>query len=188
MIKNIAIFASGVGTNALNIIRTFEKSDEINIKLLICNKSDAPILDSVKKYNIETLIISNEKTNDSKFLIENCNWFNINLIVLAGFLRKLPKEFIEYFPNQIINIHPSLLPKYGGQGMWGDNVHKKVIENKEKESGITIHYVDTEYDSGEIIAQFKCDLKEETTFKDLKSKISELEMMYYPYVIETILI
>lgn len=188
MKKNIAIFASGSGTNAINIIKTFKDSDEIDVKLLICNKSDAPVLESVKKYNINILIISNEQVNDSKLLIDNCNWYNVNLIVLAGFLRKLPKEFIEYFPNQIINIHPSLLPKYGGPGMWGDNVHKKVIENKDIQSGITIHYVDSEYDSGEIIAQFKCDLEQSTTFDELKSKISDLEMIYYPYVIETILI
>jgi phosphoribosylglycinamide formyltransferase-1 len=188
MKKNIAIFASGNGTNAINIIKTFKDSDEINVKLLICNKEDAPVLESIKEYNINTLIISNEQVNDSKLLIDNCNWYNVNLIVLAGFLRKLPKEFIDYFPNQIINIHPSLLPKYGGAGMWGDNVHKKVIESGDKESGITIHYVDTEYDTGEIIAQFKCDLYEKINLEELRNKISDLEMMYYPYVIETILI
>ena len=188
MKKNIAIFASGKGTNAINIIKTFKDSDEIDIKLLICNKYDAPVLESVKEYNINTLIISNDQVNDSKLLIDNCNWYNINLIVLAGFLRKLPKEFIEYFPSQIINIHPSILPKYGGPGMWGDNIHTKVIENDDKESGITIHYVDSEYDNGEIIAQFKCDLDDSKNLEKLKNKISDLEMMYYPYVIETILI
>jgi phosphoribosylglycinamide formyltransferase-1 len=188
MKKNIAIFASGNGTNAINIIKTFKDSDEIDVKLLICNKADAPVLESIKEYNINTLIISNEQVSDSKLLIDNCNWYNVNLIVLAGFLRKLPKEFIDYFPNQIINIHPSLLPKYGGIGMWGDNVHKKVIESDDKESGITIHYVDPEYDTGEIIAQFKFDLDEKINLEELRSKISKLELMYYPYVIETILI
>lgn len=188
MKKNIAIFASGSGTNAINIIKTFKDSDEIDVKLLICNKSDAPVLESIKEFDVEVLLITNEQVNDSKFLIDNFNWYNVNLIVLAGFLRKLPKEFVDYFPNQIINIHPSLLPKWGGVGMWGDHVHKKVIESGDKESGITIHYVNSEYDSGEIIAQFKFDLKEETTLEELKYRISELEMMYYPYVIETILI
>lgn len=188
MNKNIAIFASGRGTNAINIINQFKKSEDIHVKLVICNKQQADVVKAAKKLRVEVIVINNEQVNDSKFLIDTLNWYNINLITLAGFLRKLPEEFVNYFSNQILNIHPSLLPKYGGQYMYGDNVHKKVLENSEKESGITIHFVSNEYDKGEIIAQFKCDIEEDETLESLKEKINKLEMIYYPYVIETILI
>lgn len=188
MKKNIAIFASGKGTNAINLIKQFKSSADVEVKILICNKSDAPVIKEAKKLKIDVLVLTNQQIDDSKFLIEQCNWYNTNLLVLAGFLRKLPKEFIKYYQNQIVNIHPSLLPKYGGKGMWGDNVHKSVLENRESVSGITIHYVDEDYDTGEIIAQFECEISEDETIESLKTKINQLEMIYYPYVIETILI
>lgn len=188
MKKNIAIFASGKGTNAINIINQFKKSEDIDIKLLICNNELSEVVKSAKRLRVEVLVLTNEQINDSKLLIDTCNWYNINLITLAGFLRKLPEEFINYFTNQIINIHPSLLPKYGGKGMHGDNVHRVVLENKEKESGVTLHFVNSDYDNGEIIAQFKCEIDDNETLETLKEKINKLEMIYYPYVIETILI
>jgi phosphoribosylglycinamide formyltransferase-1 len=121
-------------------------------------------------------------------LIDTCNYYNINLVALAGYLRKLPSNFLNTYTNQVINIHPSLLPKYGGLGMYGDKIHNLVLENKEAETGITIHYVNEEYDSGEIIAQFTTKIEQSDNLQIIKEKISKLEKIYYPYVIETILV
>jgi phosphoribosylglycinamide formyltransferase-1 len=154
----------------------------------LCNNQKAAVVESVKKLGVEVIIVSNEQIEDSKFLIDTCNYYNINLIALAGFLRKLPNNFLNTYLNQVINIHPSLLPKYGGLGMYGDKIHKLVLENKEVETGITIHFVNEEYDSGEIIAQFTTEIDESDELENIKEKISKLEKIYYPYVIETILV
>lgn len=181
----IAIFASGSGSNAENIANYFSKSHEVDISLFLTNNAHAFVLERAKKLGIKSKVFTKDeflKTDDIlHFLIEN----DINFIVLAGFLLKMPENIIKVFPNKIINIHPALLPKYGGKGMYGDNVHKAVVEAKEQESGITIHYVNENYDEGKIIFQTKCEVLPTDTHEDVAAKIHELEYEHFPKVIES---
>jgi len=171
----IAIFASGEGTNAESIINHF-KSTGVKITL-VCNKSNAGVLTKAKLTNIPTYIIDKD--------------FNLNesydLIILAGFLWKIPNHLIKQYPNKIINIHPSLLPKFGGKGMYGMNVHKAVIDAKEVESGITIHYINENYDEGDIIKQYKCHVYSDDTAESLSNKVRVLELENYAKVIEELI-
>lgn len=187
MIKNIAIFASGEGTNAQSIIDYFKKSDKVKVALIVSNKKDANVLNRAKKENTPTLIIDKYSFFESDETINKLKSLNIDLIVLAGFLWMIPPTLIKVFPEKIINIHPALLPKFGGKGMYGMNVHKAVIDAKEKESGISIHYVNENYDEGKIIVQHKCKVDENETPETLANKIHELEHNFYPKVIEYIL-
>jgi phosphoribosylglycinamide formyltransferase-1 len=156
--KNVAIFASGEGTNAENLFNYFNNDKRVKIKLVVTNSDTAGVVARAEKYKKNVQIISKTALKNTLLkIIEFLQTEKIDIIVLAGFLLKIPEAFIKAFPNQIINIHPSLLPKYGGKGMYGINVHKAVVENKESESGITIHYVNEEYDKGEIILQAKCE-------------------------------
>jgi phosphoribosylglycinamide formyltransferase-1 len=184
----IAIFASGSGSNAENIANYFSKSQEIDISLFLTNNANAFVLERAKKLGIKSKVFTKDEflktDNILHFLHEN----NINLIVLAGFLLKIPQNLIKSFPNKIINIHPALLPKFGGKGMYGDNVHKAVVEANETESGITIHYVNENYDEGEIIFQAKCEVLPEDTYQDVANKIHKLEYEHFPKVIGGILI
>lgn len=180
--KKILIFASGNGTNTQNIINYF-RSSEIVISKIICNYSDAKVLDIAQNENIESIIIS-ENQLDSDDLLNLLKQLEPDLIVLAGFLLKIPKSITDIF--KIVNIHPSLLPKFGGKGMYGMNVHKAVIESFEEESGITIHWVNENYDDGNIIKQYKCKVSDLDTPKTLSEKIRELELNY-PSVIKSIL-
>jgi len=186
--KNIAIFASGEGTNAENLFNYFNNDKRVKIKLVVTNSDTAGVVARAEKHKKNVQIISKaalfEYTNQ---IIEFLQTEKIDIIVLAGFLLKIPEAFIKAFPNQIVNIHPSLLPKYGGKGMYGINVHKAVVENKETESGITIHYVNEEYDKGEIILQAKCDVKENDTPESLAAKIRKLEFEFFPKAIEKII-
>lgn len=181
----IAIFASGSGSNAENIANYFSKSQQVDICLFLTNNPNAYVLERAKKLGIKSLVFNKEqflKTDEIvQFLLKN----DINLIVLAGFLLKIPKNLIKLFPNKIINIHPALLPKFGGKGMYGDNVHKAVVEANETESGITIHYVNEYYDEGEIIFQAKCEVLPTDTHEDVAAKIHELEYEHFPKVIES---
>jgi phosphoribosylglycinamide formyltransferase-1 len=185
---NAAIFASGEGTNAENIIKHFTNDPRIKIKLVITNRDDAGVVARAEKYKKNVQIIGKEALNNySEKIIEFLRAEKIDLIILAGFLLKIPEAFVKAFPNKIVNIHPALLPKFGGKGMYGINVHKAVIENKEAESGITIHFVNEEYDKGEIILQERCKVEPNETPETLASKIRELEHNYFPKAIEKLL-
>ncbi len=185
---NVAIFASGEGTNAENLFNYFANDSRIKIKLVVTNKDDAGIILRAGKYNKNVHILSKSALqNYSNQFIEFLKVEHIDLIVLAGFLLKIPIEFINAFPNKIINLHPSLLPKYGGKGMFGKYVHQAVIDNKEKQSGITIHFVNEEFDKGEIILQATCEINLNETVETLTKKIQELEFEHFPKAIEIFL-
>lgn len=187
--KRLAIFASGTGSNAMNIIQFFKNSDAVEIAFVLSNKQDAPIVVNAEKEGVEAVVVSNQEVETANTVVDLCLSKSVDYIILAGFLRKIPEKLIELYPNRIINIHPSLLPKYGGKGMYGANVHKAVLENKETESGITIHFVNSEFDKGEIIAQFTCKMDENETLESLQKKIHQLEHTNFPAVIKnTILV
>jgi phosphoribosylglycinamide formyltransferase-1 len=192
-VKKIAIFASGKGSNAGKIIEGplptspnggGEKKTSYEVGLIVSNKPDAGVLKIAEKNNIPTLIIDKEKFFRGNGYVDELKEMKIDLIVLAGFLWKIPLSLINAFRNRIINIHPALLPKYGGKGLYGNYVHEAVLSNKENESGITIHYVDEIYDHGDIIFQTHCPVMETDTPESLAQRIHELEHKYYPLVIE----
>ena len=184
---NIAIFASGSGTNAENISKYFSKSTNINVKLILTNKKDAFVLQRAENLNIKSAFLNKEQLSDSTTLIKLLDENKIEFIVLAGYLKLIPEFLIEAFPNKIINIHPALLPKFGGKGMYGMNVHRSVVENNETETGITVHYVHAKYDDGNIISQFKCLIEKTDSAEDVAAKIHILEMENFPKTIEKIL-
>ena len=179
---SIAIFASGTGSNALNIIEYFKNNSKIKVAFVLCNKFEAPIVKSAFEKGIKVIVCTNQEVENSEFLYDICKKNKVTEIILAGFLRKIPA-----FQNKIINIHPSLLPKYGGNGMYGKFVHEAVIKNDEKETGISIHLVNDEYDKGEIIAQYKVELSEKETIDSIQQKIHILEMKNFPKTIEEFL-
>lgn len=185
--KNIAIFASGEGTNAQNIIDYFKHSTKAKVSVVISNSAVANVINRAKKAQIETLIIDRERFYGSQHLAEDLKSKSIDLIVLAGFLWIVPESLILAFPNKIINIHPALLPKFGGKGMYGMNVHKAVVEAKEKESGITIHYVNENYDEGEIISQHTCPVNNTDTAESVANKIHMLETEFFPKIIDQVI-
>lgn len=184
--NNIAILASGSGSNAENIILHFKNNLQAKITLIATENSHAFVIERAKKHNINTLAFSVDQLNNGD-LLKIFEQYDINFIVLAGFLKLIPQNLIDHYPNRIINIHPALLPNYGGKGMYGDRVHKAVISNKEHESGITIHYVNSNYDEGNIIFQAKCNVLENDTPEILAQKVHQLEYKYYPQIIENIL-
>ncbi len=179
--KNIVIFASGSGSNAENIYNYIKDNNEINISLIVTNNKNAYVIERAKKLNIPCEIITKLQFKDRDFVLNILKKYNTDLIVLAGFLLLIPEYLINEY--KIINIHPALLPNYGGKGMYGDNVHKAVIENKENESGITIHFVNNKYDDGKIIFQAKCKILQQDTFETLAEKIHTLEYKHFPHVI-----
>lgn len=183
----VAILASGSGTNAENIVRYFEKNDKIEIACIISNKKDAFVLERAKQLNIPSAYFSKDDFENTSKVIAYLIEKKINFIVLAGFLLKIPQNIINLYPQNIINIHPALLPKYGGKGMYGDNVHKAVIAAGEKESGITIHYVNENYDEGATIFQATCTIESTDNYEDLAKKVHELEYKHFPEVIENLL-
>lgn len=185
---NAAIFASGEGTNAENLITYFKNDPRIKIKLVITNRDDAGVIKRAEEHKKTVQIISKDALNNyTDQIIEFLNTEKIDLIILAGFILKIPEKLVKAFPDKIVNIHPSLLPKYGGKGMYGANVHKAVIENKEQESGITIHFVNEEYDKGRIILQAKCPVLSNDTAETLAAKIHQLEYDYFPKAIEELI-
>ena len=183
---SIAIFASGAGSNAQKIIDYFKNSNYININLIVCSNPKAGIITIANNEKIPVLFIKKETFEYTGYLKELKN-YNITFIVLAGFLWKIPATLISNYPNKIINIHPALLPSYGGKGMYGNAVHAAVINAKEKKSGITIHYVDDKYDHGNIIFQATSTVDESDTVETLAKKIHELEHAFYPKQIEKII-
>lgn len=186
--KKLAIFASGTGSNAAKIIEYFsEPGKQIKISLIVCNNPNAGVLHIASKNFIPTLIINKELFFSDNAYLPQLKQYEIDYIVLAGFLWKIPNKLIAAYPNKIINIHPALLPKYGGKGMYGDNVHKAVIENKETQSGITIHFVNEQYDEGKIIFQTSCNIDKNDTAETLAKKIHVLEHKHYAEVIEQLI-
>jgi len=186
MIK-VAIFASGSGSNAENIINYFKDHNIVEIVSIISNKNDAFVHERAKKLGIESVTFSKNDFEITDKVINYLKEKGIDFIILAGFLLKIPQSLLNTYPNRIINIHPALLPKYGGKGMYGDNVHKAVVEAKETESGITIHYVNENYDEGAIIFQAKCAVEKEDTYEDVAEKIHSLEYEYFPKIIKKII-
>jgi phosphoribosylglycinamide formyltransferase-1 len=184
MNSKIAIFASGRGSNADQIIQYFENNDSVNIGLIVSNKKKAGVLELASKHNINTLILDRNSFYNSEELLNDLAIKGITHIVLAGFLWMIPDYLILSFKEKIINIHPALLPKYGGKGMYGHHVHQAVLENKESESGITIHLVNEKYDEGKILFQASCELKPEMDAKEIAAKVLTLEHYYFPRIIE----
>jgi formyltetrahydrofolate-dependent phosphoribosylglycinamide formyltransferase len=185
--NHIAIFASGAGSNAQQIINHFRDASNIEIKLIVCNKPNAGVLTIAEKENIPSLLIEKERFFNGDHYLPELQKNNIDLIVLAGFLWKVPAALIKAYPKKIINIHPALLPKYGGKGMFGNHVHNAVIINKETESGISIHYVDEIYDHGAVIFQASCPVDANDTAETLARKIHVLEHQHYPKAIADLL-
>ena len=182
--KNIALFASGNGTNVQRIAEYFAESEDVCIKLIVCNKATAYVMERAKNLKINTLLIDKAMFYESDEVVKILQKLEINLIVLAGFLWLIPDNLIQAFPQKIINIHPALLPKYGGKGMYGMHVHSAVVANKEQFSGISVHYVNQNYDEGDIIFQKKCAISSEDTAEDVAKKVHELEYIYYPEIIK----
>lgn len=184
---NVAVFASGNGTNAQRIIEYFSDNPQIKIALVLSNKQDAFVLQRAQRLNVPTFCFTSAELKNTSIVQDKFKEYKIDFIVLAGFMIMVPDSLIKLFPNKIVNIHPALLPKYGGKGMYGDHVHKAVIELKEKESGISIHYVNENYDEGAIIFQAKCEITPTDTPETLAVRIHELEHKYYPEIIEKVL-
>jgi phosphoribosylglycinamide formyltransferase-1 len=184
MAVKIAIFASGSGSNAENLIRYFEQSKHVDIVLILSNKLDAFVHERAKKLHIPSLSFTKNQFSESDFILNLLQEKKINLIILAGFLLKVPANLIHAYPNKIINIHPALLPKYGGKGMYGQHVHEAVVAHNEKETGITIHYVNEHYDEGTIIFQAKCAVLPTDTADDVAQRVHQLEYEHFPKVVE----
>jgi phosphoribosylglycinamide formyltransferase-1 len=185
--KRIIIFASGSGTNAENLIKFFQNRDNASVVQVLTNNPYAKVIERCKLLKTNCLSFDRAalyKSGEISSILKNNN---PNLIVLAGFLWKFPDELLNEFPNKVINIHPALLPKYGGKGMYGKHVHEAVIKNREQETGITIHYVNEHYDEGAIIFQAKCKVELTDTVEIVAEKIHELEMFHFPKVVESIL-
>ena len=185
MPKNIAIFASGSGSNAENIIRYFKSKETICVCLVVSNKSDAFVLERARALGVPSeVFLRDEWKGDGANVLAALHRYEIDFIVLAGFLAHVPDAILHTYPNKIINIHPSLLPKYGGKGMYGDRVHEAVVAAGETETGITIHYLNEQYDEGEVILQAACPVLPEDTPANVAAKVHALEYEYYPRVIE----
>ena len=182
--KNIAIFASGSGSNAEEIMKHFQRHPHAQVALVISNNASAYVLERAKKFHIKSLIFSRQKLVETSLVDEVLKTHHIDFIVLAGFMLLFPVRLIRKFPDKILNIHPALLPKYGGKGMYGMHVHQAVVDNRENETGITIHMVNEKYDEGRIIFQATCAVDPSDTPDDVAKKVHQLEYAHYPVVIE----
>ncbi len=185
--KRIVIFASGSGSNAENLIKFFHNSDNASVIQVLTNNSYAKVLERCKKLNVSALSFNRIAFSKSEDVLNILKASKPDLIVLAGFLWKFPEFILNEFKNKVINIHPALLPKYGGKGMYGMHVHEAVVAHKETETGITIHYVNENYDEGAVIFQAKCKVLPLDSAEDVATKIHELEMEYFPKVVEKLL-
>ncbi len=184
--KKILLFASGNGSNVENIIQYFKNNKEVSILGVFSNNPEAKVLAIAKSYNITSYVFNRNELNEG-FVLKKINELQPDLIVLAGFLWKMPEEIIQQYPNKIINIHPALLPKFGGKGMYGMKVHQAIIENKESTTGITIHYVNEHYDEGEFIFQHQIAIVDCQTPEAIATKVNQLEHEHFPKVIEKLL-
>jgi phosphoribosylglycinamide formyltransferase-1 len=185
--KHISIFASGKGSNAQAIIDYFKNNRTIKVALIITNNKTAGVIQIAKDNRIPFDIISPAELKVEEEILDLLEVYQIDLIVLAGFLLLIPAYLVKAYPNKIINIHPALLPKYGGKGMYGNKVHETVLTNKESETGITIHYVNEKYDEGEYIAQFRCHVEPSDSIEIIAAKVHQLEHEHYPNEIEKLL-
>ena len=187
MKKNIAIFASGSGSNAENIIRYFQKNDSVQVSLVLSNKSDAYVLERAHRLGVPCNVFPKEDWIAGDEILAILQEYRIDFVVLAGFLVRVPDLLLHAYPDKIINIHPALLPKFGGKGMYGDRVHEAVVAAGEKESGITIHYINEHYDEGNAIFQATCPVLPTDSPDDVAKKVHALEYEYFPQVIEQVL-
>lgn len=185
--KRVVIFASGSGSNAENLIRFFQKSDNASVILVLTNNPHAKVLNRCKKLKVSALSFNKIAFTETEDVLNILKHTNPDLIILAGFLWKFPEDILKHFTNKVINIHPALLPKFGGKGMYGKYVHEAVVDQKETETGITIHYVNEHYDEGAIIFQAKCEVKASDSAENVAEKIHELEMEHFPKVVEKLL-
>lgn len=185
--KNIAIFASGNGTNAENIIRYFSNESKAKVTIVLSNKPEAKVIKKAEALGVEAAFFDRAGFYTTGEVLDELKQKGVDLIVLAGFLWLVPKEIIAEYRGRIVNIHPALLPLFGGRGMYGDRVHLAVIESGMKESGITIHYVNEQYDSGDIIFQARCPVLPDDDVDTLASRVHSLEYKYYPEVISRLL-
>jgi len=185
--KQIAIFISGAGSNARNIIQHFKGNDVGRVAILLSNKPENGAEQIAQENNIQLISFTKTELNESDVIIDTLKEYHVDLIVLAGFLLKIPETLVKAFPNQIINVHPALLPKFGGKGMYGKHVHEAVFEAKETETGITIHYVNEHYDEGNVIAQFKCSIDDNVTPETIEQNVRELEQNYFAQTIEKLI-
>jgi len=186
-LKNIAIFASGTGSNATKIVEHFNNHPTINVALIISNKKKAKVLDMAKSKHIPTLLINRTSFYQSEDLLTDLERHQIDFIALAGFLWLIPPYLVKHFPNKMVNIHPALLPKYGGKGMYGQYVHQAVRANNEPTSGITLHYVNEHYDEGNIIFQASCPVVATDSAQDIAKNVLKLEHYYFPRILESLL-
>ena len=185
--KKIAVFASGAGSNAVNLVNYFSGKKIGEVALLISNNPEAPVLEKMKALNIPTAVVAKEAFQDPSYMLPLLSEFDISFIVLAGFLKMIPPYLIQAFANRIVNIHPALLPKYGGKGMYGMHVHEAVVAAGEKKTGITIHFVNERYDEGKAIFQAICPVTDSDSPADVAHKIHELEQTHFPKVVEEVL-
>jgi len=184
---NIAIFVSGSGSNCENLIHYFSGSDRVNCALVVSNKPDAYALVRAKNLGVPTAVVTKSELNDETVVLPLLREYDIHFIVLAGFLPLIPNFLIDVYPRRMVNLHPALLPKYGGKGMWGHHVHEAVKAAGETETGMTVHWVTPVCDAGEIIAQYKVALSPDDTIDDIAEKEHQLEMEYFPKVVEQVL-
>ena len=184
MKTNIAIFVSGSGSNCENLIRYFKGSEQIDTPLVVSNKPDAYALVRANNLGVPAVVVSKAELNDPDVMLPLLRKYNIDFIVLAGFLPLIPDFLIAAYPRKMVNLHPALLPKYGGKGMWGHHVHEAVKAAGEQETGMTVHYVTPVCDAGEIIAQYKVALFPDDTVDDIAAKEHKLEMRYFPEIVE----
>ena len=187
MKKNIAIFASGSGSNAENIIRYFQENDLIRVALVLSNRSDAYVLERAHRLQVPSEVFLKEDWVSGEQILALLHEYHIDFIVLAGFLVRVPERLLHAYPDKIINIHPALLPKFGGKGMYGDRVHEAVVAAGEKKSGITIHYINERYDEGNIVFQAACPVLPTDSPEDVAKKVHALEYEHFPRVIERVL-
>ena len=184
---NIAIFVSGSGTNCENLIKYFAGSDTVNVSLVVSNKADAYALVRAGRLGVPTAVAPKADLNNAAVMLPLLKRYGIGFIVLAGFLPLIPDFLIDAYPRRIVNIHPALLPKYGGKGMWGHHVHEAVKAAGDTETGMTVHWVTPVCDGGEIIAQYRVALSPDDTADDIAEKEHQLEMKYFPKVVETVI-
>ena len=187
-LKKIAILASGSGSNAENLISYFNQHDTAKVVFVLTNNPHAGVINRCKRLAVPVFVMANSEFENPDNVLQLLNKNQVDVIVLAGFLRKIHPRLIDAFPNSIINIHPALLPSFGGKGMYGEKVHQAVINAKEKESGISIHFVNDEYDEGKIIFQAKCAVDKHETVLSLAEKIHQLEHQHFPKVLEQLLL
>jgi len=185
--KKIVLFASGSGSNVENIVNFFAKNDKVEISLVLTNNPNAYVIERCGQLGVACRVFGRKEFRETGSVLEQLQGIAPDLIVLAGFLWLVPSDIVKAFPRRIINIHPALLPKFGGKGMYGHHVHQSVVDNKESETGITIHYVDENYDEGDVILQTTCPVEASDSADDVAKKVHQLEYEYFPKVVESLL-